>query len=33
MTPQPVALSFGTGQGVMDFDTSYLKSYLESQKK
>ncbi|MCU0706753.1 MAG: hypothetical protein MUF23_00515 [Pirellula sp.] len=33
MTPQPIALSFGTGQGVMDFDTSYLKSYVEAQKK
>ncbi|MFO0011975.1 MAG: hypothetical protein ACK553_04465 [Planctomycetota bacterium] len=33
MTPQPATLSFGTGQGVMDFDTSYLKSYVDSTKK
>jgi ABC-type nitrate/sulfonate/bicarbonate transport system substrate-binding protein len=33
MTPQPIALSFGTGEGAMDFDTSHLKSHLESQKK
>lgn len=33
MTPKPVSLSFGNGQGVMDFDTSYLKSYIESTNK
>ncbi len=32
LTPQPASLSFGTGEGVMDFDTSYLKSYIESNK-
>jgi ABC-type nitrate/sulfonate/bicarbonate transport system substrate-binding protein len=33
MTQQPVSSSFGTGNGVMDFDSSFMKSYLESQKK
>jgi hypothetical protein len=32
MTEKPAMLSFGTGQGVMDFDTSYLKSYIDSKK-
>ncbi len=33
MTQQPVSSSFGTGSGVMDFDSSFMKSYLDSQKK
>jgi ABC-type nitrate/sulfonate/bicarbonate transport system substrate-binding protein len=33
MTMQPVSLSFGTGKGLMDFDTRYLKAYLEASKK
>jgi NitT/TauT family transport system substrate-binding protein len=33
LTPQPASLSFGTGEGVMDFDTSFLKSYIESKKQ
>ena len=32
MTPEPVTLSFGTKEGAMDFDASYLKSYNESKK-
>lgn len=33
MTQQPIALSFGTRTGVMDFDTRYLKAFVDAQKK
>ena len=33
LTPAPVELSFGTGNGVMDFDTAFVKEYLEQSKK
>lgn len=33
LTPAPVELSFGTGKGVMDFDTTFVKEYLEQTKK
>jgi len=33
LTPAPVELSFGTGKGVMDFDTTFVKEYLEQPKK
>ncbi|MBU6236207.1 MAG: hypothetical protein KGQ51_00170 [Planctomycetes bacterium] len=32
MTPEPINLSFGNKEGAMDFDASYLKSYIESKK-
>jgi ABC-type nitrate/sulfonate/bicarbonate transport system substrate-binding protein len=33
LTQAPVELSFGTGKGVMDFDTTFVKEYLEQPKK
>ncbi|MFN7627568.1 MAG: hypothetical protein ACK5PZ_12120 [Pirellula sp.] len=33
LTPAPVELSFGTGKGVMEFDTTFVKEYLEQPKK
>jgi hypothetical protein len=33
LTQAPVELSFGTGKGVMDFDTKFVKEYLEQPKK
>lgn len=33
MTATPIDITFGTGKGTMDFDTTYLKAYLDSVKK
>lgn len=32
MTPEPVSLSFGTKEGTMEFDPTFLKKYIESKK-
>jgi NitT/TauT family transport system substrate-binding protein len=32
LTPKPVEVSFGSGKGLIDFDSQYLKAYAESAK-
>jgi ABC-type nitrate/sulfonate/bicarbonate transport system substrate-binding protein len=33
LTASPIEISYGTGKGVMDFDTTYLQDYLQAAKK
>ncbi|MFM2220126.1 MAG: hypothetical protein RL240_4444, partial [Planctomycetota bacterium] len=31
LTPTPVEISYGDAKGVMDFDTSYIDSYIKER--